>query len=159
MSLAIDQLSKIVIGMGRGKIIDIDFNGKFFKIISDYYNANPESIKAALNYLQSLPHPNKVAILGDMLELGENSTTLHAELVPYIKDTGIKKLFLIGPKMSSITKLIGKSAIKIKLYSNVDESVIDIENLLDDDELILIKASRSIGFDKIVTYLKRYTKI
>ncbi len=156
--LAIDQLSKIVIGVGRGEIINIDCNGKFFKIISDYYNANPESLKAALNYLQYLPHPNKVAILGDMLELGENSLQMHIDLVPHIKNTGIKKLFLIGPKMSSIARLFVKSAIKIKLYNNVDESFIDIENLLDNDELILIKASRSIGLDKIVTYLKRYTQ-
>lgn len=157
--IAIWQFEKIKIEIGRGKIIEIVKGNKKFKIISDYYNANPESMKASLVYLESITHSNKTAVLGDMLELGADTLALHASIVPYIKTCGIKKLFLIGPNMATIANWIDQKAIEVKIYDNAEQSINDIENSVTDDELILIKASKSMNLDKIVACLDSSFKI
>ncbi|WP_040255977.1 UDP-N-acetylmuramoyl-tripeptide--D-alanyl-D-alanine ligase [Rickettsia hoogstraalii] len=149
MELAANHLANISPTEGRGKIINIQNS----RVICDYYNASPGSMKAALEYLKQVPAENKTAIIGDMLELGESSKPLHEELVPYILDAGCSKVYLVGVNTKYIYDLLPPKTAK-KYFKNVDELITHITDLFEGNELILIKGSRGIKLDKIVDYYK-----
>jgi UDP-N-acetylmuramoyl-tripeptide--D-alanyl-D-alanine ligase len=141
-------LSEGSITQGRGEIITINNH----RIICDYYNASPESMKAALKYLKQLNGAHKVAIIGEMLELGQSSKRLHEDLVPYILESGCNKVFLIGTNTKHIYELLPSSLTKA-YFTNVDNLIKNLPTLLGKDELILIKGSRGVKLEKIIANL------
>jgi len=149
IEIAANHLANISPTEGRGKIIDIQNS----RVICDYYNASPESMKAALEYLKQVIAENKTAIIGDMLELGESSKLLHEELVSYILDAGCSKVYLVGANTKYIYDLL-PSKIDKKYFKNVDELITHATDLFKNNELILIKGSRGIKLNKIVDYYK-----
>lgn len=149
IEIAANHLADIAPTKGRGEIINI----QNCRVICDYYNASPQSMKAALEYLKQVPAENKTAIIGDMLELGENSKPLHEELVPYILDAGCSKVYLVGVNTKYIYDLLPPKIAK-KYFENVDELITNITDLFEINELILIKGSRGVKLDKIVDYYK-----
>ncbi len=149
IEIAANHLADIAPTKGRGEIINI----QNCRVICDYYNASPQSMKAALEYLKQVPAENKTAIIGDMLELGESSKPLHEELVPYILDAGCSKVYLVGVNTKYIYDLLPPKIAK-KYFENVDELITHITDLFEINELILIKGSRGVKLDKIVDYYK-----
>ncbi|WP_392506708.1 UDP-N-acetylmuramoyl-tripeptide--D-alanyl-D-alanine ligase [Rickettsia sp. 2024-CO-Wats] len=149
IEIAANYLANISPTKGRGKIINI----QNCRVICDYYNASPQSMKAALEYLKQVPAENKTAIIGDMLELGENSKQLHETLVQYILDAACSKVYLVGVNTKYIDDLL-PSKIAKKYFKNVDELITHITDLFEGNELILIKGSRGVKLDKIVDYYK-----
>ncbi|HJD56047.1 MAG TPA: UDP-N-acetylmuramoyl-tripeptide--D-alanyl-D-alanine ligase [Rickettsia endosymbiont of Pyrocoelia pectoralis] len=147
---AATSLADITPTKGRGEIINI----KNCRVICDYYNASPASMKAALEYLKQLPAANKTAIIGDMLELGQNSERLHKELIPYILDSGCSKVFLVGTHTKYIYDLLPAKIAKA-YFENVDELTTKTKDLFENDELFLIKGSRGIKLDKIIDYYSK----
>ena len=111
-------------------------------IIADYYNANPTSMKAALDNFLLMEIPNKLAILGDMLELGETSTTEHQAIIHYCETNKLETIF------------IGEEFYKQKIhhflfFKNVEECNDYLNNKTIKDNLILIKGSRGIHLERI----------
>ncbi|MCC8406949.1 MAG: UDP-N-acetylmuramoyl-tripeptide--D-alanyl-D-alanine ligase [Rickettsia endosymbiont of Sceptobius lativentris] len=149
IEIAANHLADIAPTKGRGEIINI----QNCCVICDYYNASPQSMKAALEYLKQVPAKNKTAIIGDMLELGESSKPLHEELVPYMLDAGCSKVYLVGVNTKYIYDLLPPKIAK-KYFENVDELITHITDLFESNELILIKGSRGVKLDKIVDYYK-----
>ncbi|AFC73290.1 UDP-N-acetylmuramoyl-tripeptide--D-alanyl-D-alanine ligase [Rickettsia montanensis] len=149
IEIAANHLANISPTKGRGEIINI----QNCRVICDYYNASPQSMKAALEYLKQVPAENKTAIIGDMLELGENSKRLHEKLVQYILDAACSKVYLVGVNTKYIDDLL-PSKIAKKYFKNVDELMTHITDLFEGNELILIKGSRGVKLDKIVDYYK-----
>ncbi|MFA1688289.1 UDP-N-acetylmuramoyl-tripeptide--D-alanyl-D-alanine ligase [Candidatus Rickettsia barbariae] len=149
IEIAANHLANISPTKGRGEIINI----QNCRVICDYYNASPQSMKAALEYLKQVPAENKTAIIGDMLELGENSKRLHETLVQYILDAACSKVYLVGVNTKYINDLL-PSKIAKKYFKNVDELITHITDLFEGNELILIKGSRDVKLDKIVDYYK-----
>ncbi|BDU60828.1 UDP-N-acetylmuramoyl-tripeptide--D-alanyl-D-alanine ligase [Candidatus Rickettsia kotlanii] len=149
IEIAANRLANISPTKGRGEIINI----QNCRVICDYYNASPQSMKAALEYLKQVPAENKTAIIGDMLELGENSKRLHETLVQYILDAACSKVYLVGVNTKYIDDLL-PSKIAKKYFKSVDELITHITDLFEGNELILIKGSRGIKLDKIVDYYK-----
>ncbi|MCC8462202.1 MAG: UDP-N-acetylmuramoyl-tripeptide--D-alanyl-D-alanine ligase [Rickettsia endosymbiont of Ecitomorpha arachnoides] len=149
IEIAANHLADIAPTKGRGEIINI----QNCRVICDYYNASPQSMKAALEYLKQVPAKNKTAIIGDMLELGESSKPLHEELVPYMLDAGCSKVYLVGVNTKYIYDLLPPKIAK-KYFENVDELITHITDLFESNELILIKGSRGVKLDKIVDYYK-----
>ena len=149
IEIAANHLANISPTKGRGEIINI----QNCRVICDYYNASPQSMKAALEYLKQVPAENKTAIIGDMLELGENSKRLHEKLVQYILDAACFKVYLVGVNTKYIDDLL-PSKIAKKYFKNVDELITHITDLFEGNELILIKGSRGVKLDKIVDYYK-----
>ncbi|MFV9919969.1 MAG: UDP-N-acetylmuramoyl-tripeptide--D-alanyl-D-alanine ligase [Rickettsia conorii subsp. raoultii] len=143
IEIAANHLANISPTKGRGEIINI----QNCRVICDYYNASPQSMKAALEYLKQVPAENKTAIIGDMLELGENSKRLHEKLVQYILDAACSKVYLVGVNTKYIDDLL-PSKIAKKYFKNVDELITHITDLFEGNELMLIK------LDKIVDYYK-----
>ena len=149
LEIAANHLANIAPTKGRGEIINI----QNCRVICDCYNASPQSMKAALEYLKQVPAKNKTAIIGDMLELGKNSKQLHEELAPYILDSGCSKVYLVGVKTKYIYDLL-PSKIAKKYFKKVDQLITHVIDLFEGDELILIKGSRGVKLDKIVDYYK-----
>jgi len=117
-------------------------------IILDAYNANPSSMIAALENLLSMNATKKVVILGDMMELGTESSLAHDEIVSLTKD-GLSEVLLCGQNMAGARSMNPDA----RHFNNIGDLVKFIaENPLT-DSTILIKASRSMELEKIAEYI------
>ncbi|VAW99186.1 UDP-N-acetylmuramoyl-tripeptide--D-alanyl-D-alanine ligase [hydrothermal vent metagenome] len=119
------------------------------RIIDDTYNANPTSLKAAVNVLKGFPGKHFCA-LGDMGELGSNAVALHGESGELLKKAGIDKLFTIGELASEASKKFGKNALNFAEFDSMSTSIRDE---IDCDSTLLIKGSRSMHMEKLVNKL------
>ena len=140
---------------GRRNIIDMD---KYI-IIDDCYNANPKSMKAAIDLL-SQADGCKVAILGDMFELGENEEALHGDVGKYVSEINPDLLVCIGT-LSANTYEKAENTQKKVYFEALDDVLEKIGDLIDtvasdkdDKPAVLIKASHGMHFEKIVEMLK-----
>lgn len=115
-------------------------------IIIDAYNANPTSMKAALENFANLDAENKALILGEMRELGENSKTEHQNIVNYIADRGINNVFLIGHEFEETEN-------GFKSYKNIDEFSKYLSENPILDSYILLKGSRGVQLEKCLELL------
>lgn len=115
-------------------------------VINDAYNANPTSMKATLEVLSSVKG-RKVAILGDMGELGVNSVSLHNEVADYALNSGIDLLILVG-------KTFGQIDVPNALqFGSRDELLTVLPKLLQQGDTVLIKASHSMHFETLLEHL------
>lgn len=132
-------------------------NGSY--IIDDSYNASPISVREALNTLSDVKAKRKIAVLGDMFELGEYSTEEH-KFIGQMAGGIVDYLITVGPQ----AKLIAESAQTAKLgneqklifesFNNVEPVISALKNLIKEGDLVLIKASRGVGLDRIVEEIK-----
>ena len=118
------------------------------RIIDDCYNANPTSVKASLDTLKNFSG-RTVAILGDMKELGANELSLHYDTGAYAKEIGIDRVISAGP----LAKELAKGAGDI-WFGSIEELENELPSLLKDGDTVLVKASHSMHFEKIVEFLK-----
>ena len=121
----------------------------YYTIIDDCYNANPTSTKAGLDTLSKLSG-RRVAVLGDMKELGKDEIALHREVGAYAKELGIDVLIAVGPLSEATAEGFGEGAY---YYQNVDRCIDRIERHLHPDDTILVKASHSMQFERSVEAL------
>lgn len=111
----------------------------------DAYNANPTSVKAALDAFVQLGHSKKVAILGEMFELGEETTHLHEEVAQYAKDLAIKEIVLVGGAYQAVATALG-----MRYFGN-SELLSEWFWTQDwDTSLVFVKGSRSVALENIL---------
>ena len=119
-------------------------------VINDTYNANYDSMKAAITYLKEIKNKRKIAVLGDMLELGDYSKELHEKVGEEV-DESIDILITIGKEAKYIAqKAKAKQIIECK---NNEEAVHKLKELETKDDAILLKASNGMKFFEIATAL------
>lgn len=121
-------------------------------VINDCYNANYDSMKAALDYLGKLPNNRKIAVLGDMLELGEYSQDLHEKVGEQVYINQINLLICVGKEAKNIAKKAEKMGMKkqsIFTCETNEEAIKIIENELQKEDVILLKASNALNFMQI----------
>lgn len=118
-------------------------------IINDAYNANYDSMTAALNYLKRVSNKRKIAVLGDMLELGEYSEKIHKKVGE--ETDGIDILITVGSEAKNIART--SKASKTLCYENNQNAINEIEKIMDKNDIILVKASNGMRFDKIIDQL------
>jgi len=137
-------------------------NVKGKTVIADCYNAAPESMRAAIDVLcECAPKEGRrVAILGDMLELGKHSITMHRGIGGYLQDRGIDLLFAVGKGGIEIAQgavEVGMDPAKIMLfidYNNVDAIVRALVSHTHAGDTLLFKASRGVQLERVVNVLK-----
>ena len=131
------------------KRMDIEnING--ITIINDSYNANYDSMKAALNYIGKMQGKRKIAILGDMLELGEYSKKLHEKVGETVADNKINILITVGEEAKNIAK-IAKNKIENVIVCNTNkEAINEINKIKSTNDCILLKASNGMHFTEIL---------
>jgi UDP-N-acetylmuramoyl-tripeptide--D-alanyl-D-alanine ligase len=127
-------------------------------IIDDSYNASPLSMHAALDALRDLPAKRKVAVLGDMLEIGKYTIEAHeamGKLVVHSTD----RLVTVGPRAKFIAEAARNAGMKkaaIVSFDTADEARKPVQELIKQGDLILVKASHSMELEKIVEEIKAF---
>lgn len=119
-------------------------------IINDTYNANFDSMKAAIQYLKEISNRRKIAVLGDMLELGEFSKNLH-EKVGLEVDNNIDILITVGKESKNIAQKA--KAKNIYEFNNNEEAIKKLKEIITSDDAVLLKASNGMNFNEIVKCL------
>lgn len=117
-------------------------------LLLDAYNANPSSMSAAIENFSQMVQLNKMVILGDMLELGDESAKEHDTIVNLLKKKNITNLLLVGPFFKESGKIIDA-----KTFSDSEEVVDYLKLHPVKDTTILIKGSRGIKLEKVVEVL------
>lgn len=130
---------------GRNHLIETER----FLIIDDCYNANPVSMKASLDVLASAD-TRKVAIMGDMFELGADEKKLHYEVGQYAAEKGLDVIICIG----ELSKEMAKGANGVHFATKAD-FFSNAESLVQKGDTILVKASHGMEFPEIVKYLQK----
>ncbi len=124
-------------------------NKRSNQIILDAYNANPSSMEVALESLSNLSETNKIVILGDMFELGNNSLQEHQFITDQLDNLNLKKAYLIGESFYKTTTL----SKKIQQFKSFEDfkKVFTKTNL--QNTTILIKASRGMALERVLDLL------
>lgn len=145
---------------GRGRKHTIDTSGDPIILLDESYNANPASVKAALKVLSRLPvgqRGRRIAVLGDMLELGDESQAMHAALVYDVTALGVDKVYASGPLMKALWRALPME--KRASYAQTSEGLKKalIQDLAPGDA-IMVKGSLGSKMGPLVDLiLKHYT--
>ncbi|MBE5996368.1 MAG: UDP-N-acetylmuramoyl-tripeptide--D-alanyl-D-alanine ligase [Lachnospiraceae bacterium] len=125
------------------------------RIINDCYNANPMSMKAALKVL-SEAEDRRVAILGDMGELGKDELTYHREVGEYAAELPLDLIIAVGPRAASIADAVREKNAGMPCihFADVDALKSALPVLIRDGDLVLVKASHAMAFERVVDALK-----
>ncbi len=138
---------------GRNNLIETDS----FLIIDDCYNANPVSMKASLDVL-ALADTRKVAVMGDMFELGADEKELHADCGRYAAEKKIDVLVCIGELSKNTAdaalKADADNVRKIYHFANKIDFFLKAKTIFQKGDTVLVKASHGMEFPEIVEYLK-----
>ena len=130
------------------------------QILSDVYNANPTAMMAVLRAFAAVPvKGQRIAVLGDMLELGEQAPALHAGIATAIDSTKIEQVYLLGPIMQALaTELARNPAFKGRVhYYPLNKKLTLITDLLATvtvDDAVLLKASNGLHLDEVLRALQ-----
>ncbi len=128
-------------------------------LIDESYNANPLSMRVALEAFAKIKANNgkKILVLGDMLELGEQAKKLHEDLAPIILSVRADKIYLVGDNMRFLANKISptKAACHAKNIINIEEKIL---NSLDFGDVIMVKGSNGIMLSNLVAkIIKRFS--
>lgn len=120
-------------------------------IINDCYNANPESMKAALLAFQNIQtSAQKIAVLGDMLELGVNASFWHRQLGRFLRKVpSLRQVILVGD-MVKWTKKTAPIGVSVEMVPDWATAVTALENKLDKESIVLVKGSQGMGLRNLV---------
>ena len=122
------------------------------RILDDSYNANPESLLAALAVLDRGAARRRVLVLGDMLELGENSSRIHQDIGAQLVGR-IDLLVSVGPLAAECADaFVARDGIALR-FDDVDQLIAELGGLVAADDLVLFKASRRVALDRAVDWL------
>ena len=152
----LEYLKTFEVVKGRGNVLKVNRNGKNLTIINSAFNANPLSMKYALEHLK-ISEPNqksRVAILGDIAELGTGSVDYHKGLADAILAAAPDRLLLCGEFMRHPYELI-KDKLNATWFGTLDELLKNAENHLRDGDTVLLKSSHATGLSKVVDLLSK----
>jgi len=133
---------------GRAKV----YRGQGIILIDDSYNANPTSMRAALDALSRLSSGRKIAVLGDMAELGGFSDAAHRDLGVHIAGLSVDVLYWVGENGGLVEEGLSSqnSRMKFKLFKDLEGVIGELETEIKKEDVILVKASRSCQLDRVV---------
>ena len=121
-----------------------------YQLIDDTYNANPDSVRAAIDVLAQLKG-RKVLVLGNMAEIGDNSSELHAEVGAYAKERGMDELLTLGGDASHAAQAFGARAHQFETLEDMVSYLLALE-----PSHVLIKGSRSARMERVVAALENH---
>lgn len=126
-------------------------------VINDAYNASPTAMEAAFHLMNGLDgFAKKVVVLGDMLELGDQEVQFHYEVGKLIDPAKISYVFTYGRLGAQIAEgaKINFPKERVKVYDNKEELVKELQTVIDEKDVVLVKASRGMKLEEIITMLK-----
>ncbi|MEM1151135.1 MAG: UDP-N-acetylmuramoyl-tripeptide--D-alanyl-D-alanine ligase [Pseudomonadota bacterium] len=141
-------------GRGTAETLHLP-DGGTFTLVDDAYNANPESMRAALSAVQSRPGSPKFLALGEMLEIGDGSEAAHAELAEPVLATGAKTVFLAGEGMAALEAALA-GRIGTESEGRATELLETVKNALTNGCVLLIKGSNASGMGQLANALREW---
>jgi UDP-N-acetylmuramyl pentapeptide synthase len=131
----------------RGERLELDDD---VVVINDCYNANPMSMRAALDDLAATAPGRRVAVLGDMLELGPHAAEFHAEVGREASARGVDVLVTVGPLSNETAAAFDG---EVHSVADAGEAAALVPDLVAPGDTVLVKASRGIGLEVVANAL------
>ena len=150
---ALSQLEPLA---GRGRRHELAWRGGTLTLIDESYNASPAAMCAALSVLGSIEPgagARRVAVLGDMLELGAASERLHRELAEPLAAANVDRVFLVGEAMAALHQALPEE-MRGGLWESPEGSIPALIRFLQAGDVVTIKGSRAVGVREIVERLQ-----
>ncbi len=119
-------------------------------LIDDTYNANPDSMRAAIAVLARISG-KKLLVLGDMGELGADAAAMHAQIGEFARAAGIERLFTLGELSAHTTQAFGAGA---RHFARIEELLAEVGKVLAADMTVLIKGSRFMQMERVVKHFE-----
>lgn len=138
----------------RGAVLSL---GGGVTVVDESYNSNPRALEGALRGLAGLPARRRVAVLGDMLELGDRGPVFHEEAGRQAARTGWAPLVTVGPlarRMAEGARDEGLDASEIASFAAPEEAAAAVPDLVRPGDLVLVKGSRGMRLETVVDALK-----
>jgi UDP-N-acetylmuramoyl-tripeptide--D-alanyl-D-alanine ligase len=120
-------------------------------VLDDCYNANPMSMRAALDELAATAGGRRVAVLGDMLELGPGEARFHAEIGEHARERGVDVLVTVGPRAAHMARPFGGET---HAAADAGEAAGLVAGLVAPGDTVLVKASRGVGLEAVTEALR-----
>lgn len=151
MSDAIARLATFEAVAGRGQVLETSYQDRPITLYDEAYNANPLSMQAALGAFEQLDvsAQQKILILGDMLELGNDSGKYHLALAPIIKNMRYRTLILVGNQSKILADKLKKSDILAYYFQDTQALTSDLPTFIKHNDHVFIKASHGIGLNTL----------
>jgi UDP-N-acetylmuramoyl-tripeptide--D-alanyl-D-alanine ligase len=125
-------------------------------IINDCYNANPVSMRAAIDHLAELASRRGagrvVAVLGEMRELGPAADRFHEEAGAYAARAGVGVLIAVGPPAEGYLRGFGEAG-EVHRVGDADEAAELVRDVVEDNDVVLVKGSRAVGLEQVAEAL------
>ena len=129
---------------GRSRALAVPLGVRTLTLIDDSYNANPDSVRAAIDVLAELPGP-RLLVLGDMGEVGNQGPAFHAEVGAYARERGIEQLFTLGGE---------SAAMQGRHFADIEGLVAAVLQALDGATSVLVKGSRFMRMERVVAAIE-----
>jgi UDP-N-acetylmuramyl pentapeptide synthase len=127
-------------------------------LINDAYNANPQSALAAIEVLQQMPcRGQRVAVFGEMRELGSRSADLHCKVAERLRESGVQRVILVGAAVGAMSGALAGGGLfgpSVERCVEVDDCLERLAGSLQAGDVVLLKASRAVGLERLVEPLR-----
>ncbi len=151
LAKVIERLRTFQAVPGRGEVKQLNYQGVSITLHDEAYNANPLSMRMALEAFAALPvkGENKLLIIGDMLELGEEAEALHRELSSLITALATRRVLLCGPLSQTLLATLGGEEKGVYHYLDAKALKADLMKHLQPSDHVLVKASHGVGLSSL----------
>jgi len=153
---AAEALGQLEALPGRGRRHELAWHGGTLTLIDESYNASPAAMRAAFSVVAATepgPGARRVAVLGDMLELGDGSERLHRELVEPLIAAKVDCVFLVGEAMAALDRAL-PDGMRGGLWESAEGSIPALFRFLEAGDVVTVKGSRAVGVSAIVERLQ-----
>ena len=142
---------------GRSRTIQLDLKGRHCVLIDDSYNANPDSVRAAIDVLAALPGP-RLLVLGDMGEVGHQGPQFHAEAGRWAHTQGIEHLFTLGQQSELASRGFDHMGGEGRHFTDIHALNVAVFALLPNAGSVLVKGSRFMQMERVVMSIQEQQK-
>ena len=152
---AAEALGQLEALPGRGRRYELAWRGGTLTLIDESYNASPASMRATLCVLAATgpgPGGRRVAVLGDMLELGDASERFHRELLRSLESAKVDRVFLVGDAVAALHQALPER-MRGGTWPSADGAIPALRHFLEPGDVVTVKGSRATRVSKIVEYL------
>jgi UDP-N-acetylmuramoyl-tripeptide--D-alanyl-D-alanine ligase len=130
---------------GRSRAFGISLGGRTIAVVDDTYNANPDSVRAALDVLAELPPP-RLLVLGDMGEVGDQGPVFHAEAGDHAREQGVEQVFTLG----TLSQHVASGFAGARHFGDIDTLIAEVLSVLPEVGSVVVKGSRFMRMERVV---------
>lgn len=138
---------------GRSRAFSVRVNGRSVAVVDDTYNANPDSVRAAIDVLAELPPP-RLLVLGDMGEVGDQGPLFHAEVGAHARELGIQQVFTLGDLSTHVASRFAGA----RHFADMETMIAAVLSALPEVGSVVVKGSRFMRMERVVDAITHCTQ-